>query len=185
MSTYSVLDGNGSLKYVYGMGSGASGDPYRLASDDYTDTLYESGKLFIHNDRHSVANNATLYYLIKTPASPSVTLCEVSIATTASPINFDLYEDAIVSANGTNDNAFNANRIIGTAPATQMYNTPTVTSTGNSLLSDTVNGDKTVGGSNVNEFKIRLKPSANYLIGMVNSSGGVAVVVPCIKFTET
>ena len=185
MSTYSVLDGSGSLKYVYGLGSGTSGDPYRLASNDYADTLYEAGKLFMHNDRHSIANNATLYYLIKTPATPTVTLCELSISVSASPINFDLYEDAIVSANGTNDNAFNTNRVIGTAPATQMYNAPTVTSTGTNLLSDMVNGDKTVGGNNVNEFKIRLKPSSNYLIAMLNSSGVTSVITPCIKFMET
>ena len=186
MTTYQVLDGSGLLKYVYGLGTGTSGDPYRLVSKRYSNALCEDGKIFVHNDRHTIANGATFYYLLKTPASPiKVTLYELSISANAVPISYDFFEDAILSANGTIDLAFNNNRQIGTASATALYYTPTVTSTGTALLSDIINGDKTTGGSSTGEFRVVLKASANYLLAIINNSGVSSTIAPFIKFSET
>ena len=186
MSTYSVLDGTGALKNIYGLGTGTTGDPYRLVSNYYTQALNENGKYFIYNDRHSTANNATILYLLKTPANPlDVTLLSLGFAATACPLSYDFYEDAVVSANGTLDTLYNNNRQLLTANNTLIYATPTVTSNGTALFGGVVTGDKTIGGVINLEFNTILKASVNYLLSVTNSSGVTSNIAFFIKFTET
>ena len=186
MSTYKVLDGNGLGQYVYGLGSGASGDPLRLVSKRYSNALVEDGKIFTFAPRFSLANNAVLNYLIKTPATPKVTIYQIDCSADNAPVMHDLYESTAVSANGTAVTPFNNNRTSATAAATLIYSGPTVTSTGTALISDMVIGGKAAGGQDQGEFRLILAPSTNYLLQITQSSGNAtANITFYFKFAET
>ena len=186
MSTFQVLDATGVLKYVYGLGTGASSDPIRQVTKRYSNALCEDGKVFTFSPRISLANNAVYYYLIKTPATPKVTLYELSVATDNSPILHDLYEGAIVSANGAAITPFNNNRQSAAAASTLIYSAPTVTSAGTLLMADLTTGGKAGGGQDVGEFSIILQASTNYLLMLTQSSGNpTANISIFIKFAET
>ena len=186
MSTFQVLDGAAVLKYFYTLGSGTSGDPYRSVVKRYSNALAEDGKLFTYSPVFSMANNATVNYLLKTPAALKTTLYELTVTTDNSPVFHYLYEDTIVSANGTLATALiNNNRQSATAATSLIYSAPTVSSTGTLLFSDFTTGGKAYGGQDAGEFRLIFKPSANYLIQLVNSSTAAANVGLFIKFTET
>jgi hypothetical protein len=185
MSTYAVLDGTGSLKYVYGLSTGTTGDPYRMVYKRYSNAIVEDGKVFTYSARISLANAATGSYLIKTLATPKFTLYELDVTSDSSPLIHDLYENTVVSANGTQVTPFNNNRTSSTTASTLLYQNPTITSNGTLLLADLVAGGKSVGSQDTGEFRIIFNPSSNYLLLVTNNSGVTADVVILMKFSET
>ena len=133
--SHSVLDGNANLKYVLSLDTGTSNDPLRLVTMPYHDAMIDLGLIFTHSDRHTVANNITFTYLIKTPANPAhVELLEVSVVATAVPLYIEFYENAIVSANGTQEFLLNNNRQSSVSSTTLLYMGPTITSVGEEVF---------------------------------------------------
>ena len=186
MSTYQVLDGAAALKYVYGYGSGTSGDPYILVHKNLLNSLIEEGKVFSYSTRISLANSAVSNYLIKTSTTLKTTLYELDLTSDNSPIFFDLYESAIVSANGTLAATINNNRTSSTNATSSIYTAPTVTSNGTLLLNNLTTGGKASGGQNTNEFGIVLKQNTNYLLVLTQSSGNpTANISPLLRWSET
>ena len=180
-----VLDGNGSLKYILSLDTGVSSDPIRLISMPYHDAMVDLGVIFTHADRHTIANNATFSYLIKTPASPAhVELLNVSVDATASPVYIDFYEDAIVSANGTQEFLLNNNRQSSATSQTLLYMSPTITSVGTEIFHLVAEGDKTTGGFVGHKHRVILKPSANYLLQFQNVSGVSSVLGLTVQIGE-
>ena len=180
-----VLDGNGSLKYILSLDTGVSSDPIRLISMPYHDAMIDLGVIFTHSDRHTVANNATFTYLMKTPASPAhIELLEVSVDASASPIYIDFYENAIVSANGTQEFLLNNNRQSSASSTTLLYMGPTITSVGDEIFHLVNSGDKTTGGFVEHKHRTILKPSCNYLVQFQNVSGVSSVLGLTIQIGE-
>ena len=183
--SHTVLDGSGNLKHVYSIGSGTSNEPIRIATMPYQHAVIEDGKVFQHIDRHSITNNGVFNYLIKTPASPAhVELLRLAATSKSSPVYVDLFENGVVSANGTSESLFNLNRQSTTAPQTLLYMAPTVTSDGPSLMQGESTGDKNVGGLVDWDSRMILKPSTNYLVRYQNVSGATAVVSLTIVIGE-
>ena len=161
------------------------GHTYRLVYNRYSNALTEDGKIFSYSPVMSLANNGTANYLIKTPASPKVTLYEFDVSSDNSPVFHTLYEDVVVSANGTLASAFNNNRQSSTTAGTLIYTSPTITSTGTLLSADITTGGKLAGGVSLWEFRIIFKASANYLVQLTNSSGNPANISLFLKWAET
>lgn len=183
-----VLDGQGSLKYVFSLGTGTSDDPYRIVMQDYERALVDREKIFFHTDRHSLSNNQIFYYLIKTPASPAhVELLRVGCASTSSPINIDVYKDGIVSANGTAETLWNSNQQSSVAASTLLYVSPTVTDDGVNFISLVNPGEKSIGSALTtltDGDRIILNHSTNYLLKFENVSGATALIGFDIKIGE-
>lgn len=177
--TYAVLDADGLKKYFKSTGDGTESDPYQSVPVSHQQMAIDSGKAFIHSDRHTIASNGTLSYLIKTPANPAhVELIEFTIETTSSPVYFDLFEGAVVTANGATETLRNLNRRSTTAAATELYLSPTYSAgaEGNIIWEQLTPNAKNVGSTITDGTRIVLKPSYNYLLKMQNVSGASTVV---------
>ena len=176
--SYAVLDGAGNLKNVLCVGMGTSDNLIRLVSLAYERAMVDVGVIFSHADRHTIANNTIFNYLLKTPASPAhVELLGLSFIASSTPINVSIYEDTIVSANGTAETLWNNNRNLSTnTPGSLLYLSPTVTSVGTELILTACPGAKSTAGSYRQDDRIILKASANYLFRFENVSGAAADV---------
>ena len=184
MNSMPILDGSGNLVYVMAVGDGTQADPYRYAPMDYVDALVDSGLVFQHSERQELANNAKLDHLIVTPLGVHTELLLISISPDSGPINIDLYEGAIVSANGTAHTLYNLNRKSVNTTSTTLYENPTVTDVGQHLLSQQASGSKDVGNSSDREGRIVLKESEKYLLRIVNESGTNAFITINIRIGE-
>src|SRR5574340_969652 len=87
--------------------------------------LIHEGKGFVHHNRHSVANNATLDHLIVTPSNVDIHMRQWYFQPSAGPFTIDVYEDTVVSANGTNEPVGNLNRQSSRTSSFQDYINPT------------------------------------------------------------
>ena len=144
--------------------------------------LIHQGKGFVHYNKHTVANGASIDHLFITPPDKEIHLREWSIKSTVGPIAISAYEDTTVSSNGTAETTGNLNRILGTTSKLNLYHTPTVTGVGNLLLEDFIG--VTGGGAHVSvgspassPLEWVLKKNSKYLLRATNTSGGSADVV--------
>ena len=185
--SHTVLDGGGTLRHVLSLDAGTEAAPLRLVTMDYNAALVDMGLVFGFSGRLTLANGATIDHLITTPAAPAH--CEfyvLAVDTTSSPIYADLYEGAIVSANGTNvtGGVINYNRESTRATSMTIHQSPTVTDVGSVIHSMLVSGAKSVGGGNGAEGRLVLKPSTKYLMRLVNASGASATLGIRLVFGE-
>lgn len=183
--THSVLDGGGNLKYVLSLGTGDVSTPYRLITNTYDQALTELGNVFIHTDRHVVALNSSFIYLLKTPVSGTIAFTGLDIITTSAPLNVDIKEDAIVSANGTAETLRNLRRNSTTQTSALLYLSPTVTDEGVAITETIVAGDKNIGGNWRLNYSLILKPQTNYLVKVQNVSAASATIALSIQLQST
>ena len=183
--SHTVLDGLGNVKSVRSLGAGTVDDPLLMVVKRNSNALVDDGKLFYHADRHTVANNATFNYLLRTSTTLKTTLYDFIINCTASPFFVDIFENTIVSANGTAEGLYNQNRISTTTASGLLYMTPTITSDGTNIFSDVVYGDKTSGGGGQSDFRLILKASTNYVFRFLNQAGASSNIAIAVRFSET
>lgn len=171
MSHMPVIDGNGAQVYMFSVGDGTQQNPYSLAPMSRTHACIELGNTFQNSERHDLAKNATLELLLVTPANSHVVLAGLDIDTDSAPLEVDIYEGLIVSANGTQNTLFNMNRQSTDAPGCMLWEAPTVTDEGILLVSMLVTGNREIGGGAHCDCGQILKASERYLIRVKNISG--------------
>ena len=185
--TYSVLDADGIKRYFTALGAGTADDPYVSMPIPYERGLVDLGSVFLHSDRHTVANNGTFTYLIITPSSPAhVELLEIGLVTGSSPIYIDFFENTVVTANGTAEGLLNLNRQSATGASTLLYMSPTFNAgaEGTKIFEYMIHGEKNIGGTNSEYDRIILKPAYKYLIKIQNVSGANTTVAIKIVIGE-
>lgn len=111
------------------------------------------------------------YGLLKT-GSGVIHLKRLSLAAGEGPLTIELYENSVVSADGTPNTIINANRLSPYETSLEVFDAPTVTDPGDPLL-----GQLFVPGSGNNTGvvadtgtveEVILKPNTNYLIAVAN-----------------
>ena len=130
----------------------------------------------------SVANGTNLDVLMKTGA---YTVHLVYTAAVSAEFEIRLYEDTIISSDGTFLPVLNKNRGSVNTTTLLAFLGPTVTGIGTELRVNLLPGaqkDKEVGAI-LGEFpEYNLKPDTNYLIRLSNTSGGTSKVAMDIEF---
>ena len=181
-----VLDGAGVLQHVHSMGEGTSGEPLKMVVYNHIDADVDLGVIFTHSDRHIVSNNNSFYYLLKTPPSPiHVELISFSVTANGGPVFCEIYEDAIVSANGTLEGFLNNNRQLNIASSCLLYESPTVTDEGLLLITSETGGEKGKGGIQAGtDQRWVFDFSSNYLIKLENKSGATVDLAVTIVVGE-
>jgi hypothetical protein len=152
-------------------------------------SLVHQGKGFAHHSMHSVTNGSTLDHLIITPTDKDIHMRSWSVKSSVGPVSINVYEDCVVSANGSAEPVGNNNRQSSTANLLQLYTTPTVTSVGNLMLTDFIGATGTgahviVGESAADDTEWLLKKGSKYLFRIVNSAGSTASVVHTFNWFE-
>lgn len=153
--------------------------PY-LTTIDSLHRLTHDGLLFHHSGKRTGWLDAGVDdFLITTPASGSGHIVNFAVTTGRGDIDILAYEDAVVSANGTElTDVFTTNRNSTVVPETKLYQNPTVTGVGTLIHTSWhpptgtgtgQSGNGLVGGGPGEEWE--LKPNANYLLRMTNNSG--------------
>ena len=137
----------------------------------------EQGNVFQYDSPHSIANGATNFHLLVTNGR-SVHLRALAVAATAGPMDVNLYEAPTISATGAASPIVNLNRSSYKTPTVVMYDGPTVISNGSQLSYVLIPGSKQSGGtgSRGSFAEFNLKGGTDYLIEIVNNSGGVATL---------
>lgn len=146
-----------------------------------------AGQTFIHSGKYSIANGASRDILIVVGAGEYPHIRH-SMLTDDTPIDILLYEDTVVSANGTALNVYNCNRNSATASGVNLYNTPTITTLGTLIKTSVIvtGGNKTGGTLALDpNFEMILKPSANYLLRATNNSGGATTAEITVVWYES
>jgi hypothetical protein len=184
MSHMPVIDGNGNPAYMFAVGDGSLQSPYSLSPMPRQQACIELGNVFQSSERHDLANNATLDHFLAVPLNSKVVLAGFDISTGSAPLEVDIFEGCIVSANGTQNTLFNLNRQSSDAPTCVLWESPTVTDSGIRLVSMLVTGDKSVGGSAHRGCGQILKAGEKYLFRIKNTSGGNARISIDIAVVE-
>jgi hypothetical protein len=184
MATYKILDGEGTLRYVKTLGSGAVNDPYSSVTIDGYQVTVDEGKAFFHADRHVISNNAEMRYLLKTGTTHSE-LYTLSMSTSSAPVRIEVFEGTLVSANGSTETLHNMNRQSASASTNLLYLNPTVTSDATELLSLQLEGAKNIGSHDtLFHGRMIFKASENYMIRITNTSGATATVSILLEIGE-
>lgn len=84
--------------------------------------------------------------------------------------NVAIYEDTVVSANGTAVTSYNRNRNSANVAGALVYSTPTVTSVGTLLSAYKAGSGKAVGGEARGSAELVLKQNSQYLIRVTNDT---------------
>jgi hypothetical protein len=167
------------------VGEGTLASPYNPAPMPRGQACIELGNAFQSAKRYLLANNATLDFLLKTPANSHVIVTQLAVSSSAAPMELDLREDVIVSANGSALTLYNLNRQSADAPLCLLYQGPTVTDAGLALVEMELHGDKTYGGDGGRDCGMILKAGASYLLRIKNTSGGSATFSLDLRVSET
>jgi len=185
--SHKAKDGLGNVIDVYSLPAGDEVVGQRMVAMEYHDSLVDLGLMFGFSGRLTLANNAQIDFQIVTPAAPAhIEFLTLELSASSAPLLCDLYEGAIVSANGTNvtTGVRNYNRQSSRATTLAMYQSPTVTDVGANIHSMLVNGDKTVGGGAGTGGRLIMKPAERYLMRLINQSGASATVGMRLVFGE-
>ena len=149
-----------------------------LVTLPYTIQQLHSGRFFFANFYNaSVASSGTIDILITTG---STTVPHIAVmADMGAAATISIYEAVTTSADGTPLTAFNANRQSTKVTTASVFQTPTITNTGTTLLlNHYISGGTTgnaVGGSSTDFARIPeivLKASTKYLFRATNLSAG-------------
>lgn len=143
------------------------------------------GTLFTCTDKVTVADTATLYYLLDNPADNFPHLRKYAFASTAAPCDVYLFEEPTITANGTERTPYNNNRTSSGLANLKIYNGPTVTDDGTEIDYALVTGAKKEGGI-ATDMVIEwiLNAGTKYITKFVNNSGSSATVRPIFIWYE-
>ena len=119
------------------------------------------------------------YMIISPPAF--ISIAHVIIIVTVFPgATFQIFESAIVSANGIPLSSFNQDRANPTAATGFAFEDPTVVSTGTLLFSQII-GSSTAGGTGGTKYRdeeeFLFKPLTNYLVRTVPLASGTILSI--------
>lgn len=144
-----------------------------VQSIEYEHSRIHSGKGFLFNGKHTVANGASAYHLLDNPAASYPHLRVFAVTASSGPMDIEFYEGATTSASGTAVTPVNYNRNSATTAALACYNGPTVTTPGTLLAYMLITGTKHESGSGDSGGQTEwiLKPSTKYLAKLTNNSG--------------
>lgn len=147
------------------------------------------GKLFVSDKvTESVANSATVDILLVTDGLDSHLVSAVSAG---GDVYVELFEDVVVSSNGTEIVPINVNRNSSLTSLIKTYHTPTISSTGTQLRKVYLSGG---GGGNSQgvlgaglarpNTEIVLKKNTKYLLRVTNKSGQAKTIGVEVMFYE-
>lgn len=139
--------------------------------------LIHNGNGFTHHNRHVVNNNTTFDHLIVTPANVEIHMRQWSFKPGTGPFTIEVYEDTVVSNNGTAEPVGNLNRSSTNIANFQLFHTPTITNVGNLILSDYANGDNKIGQDAAGTLEWVLKKNTKYLFRVNNVAAGNTNIV--------
>lgn len=113
------------------------------------------------------------YWLFKTGPDPIILKRRI-LKTNSNEVNWYVYNNPVITTNGTAQSIGNYNEVTPKTPAVQFYKSPTFSSKGNSYIIDYVPGGVNVGGRSngglaEEGFERILAPNKNYLIEIQNS----------------
>jgi len=170
--SYTAKDYYGAPLDVFAMPEGPNLSGIRMVHMGYYDALVDVGYMFMFGSRFELNNNSSIDFLVKIPVGAHVEFLHLDVETKDGPVLVDLYEGALVSANGTQGPVYNMNRQSSRQPSFTTYQGPTVTDPGSSNLYPTLtNGSKGVGGGSDRQGRLVLKENENYLLRLTNASG--------------
>ena len=155
--------------------------PHVVNIDHGHDKIH-AGNAYIHSRIDSVANGATLNYLLRGHATTQCHLRLYSYTVADTPCTFTLYEGPTITDAGTAETWQNANRPSSNTPDTLLYSAPTVTGNGTALEcilypdgggggAGPGGGTAGLAGADIGEEWI-FNDSTDYLMSITNNSGG-------------
>ena len=140
---------------------------------DYEHSQVHAGDAYLVNGKHTIANGATSYFLLKNPAATYPHLRLISITASAGPMDVYFFESPTTSADGSGMSEINYNRNSLNTASLAAYSGPTVSVDGTQLEYLLITGTKHEAGAGNDgaQTEFILKPSTNYLIKVTNNSG--------------
>lgn len=161
--------------------------------------LGHEGKLFIHSDKHTgVTNGANFDYLIRIPAGNAARQVHFRFnyslagATPGTDVEADLilYKDTVVSADGTPETLVSTNDAVVKTTGVLTFESPTVTDVGTQKAQTLITSARRSGGSQeqiVPEWILAPDGTSarDYLVRLINNSGGTITVVNAIFFYDS
>jgi hypothetical protein len=141
-------------------------------------SIVQAGNAFYLNSLSplTVASGATYDVLIITGTTKEIHLKDVSVNVLKNAASgntqYLFFGDVVTSNNGTSLTVFNNNRRSAITPDFTAYHTPTITSTGTSLLGYLTHSDweTYVAPSYTNTWEYVLKTNAKYLLRFYNNT---------------
>lgn len=132
------------------------------------------GKGFTNSYLYTIANNATVYHLLRNGAGNYPHIRTLLVSAGGSPIEIHLCEAPTVSDTGTLHTSTNNNRVSTNVSSLQIYSGATVSNDGLLLASDIILSGKSTGGAGTENAQREwiLKPSTDYVIKLVNVGAG-------------
>lgn len=163
-----------------------------LVTIPYTTQQTHSGRFFFTNFYNAtVASSGTIDILVSTGSDATKTPHIAVMADMGAAATLSIYEGVTTSNDGTTLTVFNANRQSAKVSTTLVFQTPTVTGTGTTLLlNHYISGGTTgnaVGGSSTDFARITemvLKPSTKYLFRATNLGAGAVAGSVQVGFFE-
>lgn len=139
--------------------------------------LVHEGRIFQLSGEFTLAAAGTAYFLGITDSS-IVHFTAGEITSTGTPINIIFYEDATVSANGTQVFGLNKNRNSVATPTLLTYSGPTVTGVGTPMEYGMVTTAPGNAGGDASLFSSEfiLDNASNYLISITNNDSQTATI---------
>lgn len=143
------------------------------------------GNLFSHISSYVLAVNATIEILFDNPVNNYIHLRVARFTAESAPADILLYENTLVSSNGTLLTIYNKNRAHSNTPNASLSIRPTITNNGTLLDSHMLVGEKQAGGlAPETSVEWILKPSTLYLLKYVNRGLNNTKVLAHISFYE-
>lgn len=157
----------------------ADASTHSIQTVDYAHHEIHSGSHYFYASHHDVAKAGSIDHLIITPDTTKWAHMIIAVSSTAGQVHVELFEDATVSANGTLEPTMNRNRNVADNNTTEIYETPTVTTTGTVIDSSsfgTNNKNTSVGGGERGNNEIVLKQNSIYLFRVTETNVAATTV---------
>lgn len=145
---------------------------YLIVIDSVHNEVHEGEMFHTNHIFSSVANGGNADTMLHTLDGEYHTMFSVSVG---GAVDVFLYEDVVVTDSGTAVTSYNMNRTSTKESDLVVTHTPTVSSTGTTLVSKFIPGGSSqqtrIGGDTRTATEWLLKPNTNYMIRINNVSG--------------
>jgi len=140
-----------------------------LRTVDYAHHEIHSGSHYFVKNWMDLTNGQVFNFLAVTSNSTSWAHMLFAFSFEAEA-HINIYEDSVVSANGTAVTTRNRNRNSNNTSGLLLYHTPTITDVGTEIEAYKVGSGKGVGGEVRGNAELVLKQNTNYIIRLTNDT---------------
>ena len=149
------------------------GGVFAITVSNFIELNIKRGKQFTTSNKSGpVSVGSSEYWLLKTGDDPIIIKRRI-LKTNSDEINYYVYNQPVITSNGTSVTIYNYNEVTFNTPKVQYFKDPTFSSKGDYYISDYIPGASGVGGRSSGGlgdlgYERILTPNTDYLIEIKN-----------------